>query len=253
MHGVERACPREKTFGTIEGSIIEVTSVEAMDDCELVERTETLVNVRFMVIGSVVFRVVELLEIVGHSVQSGGLFDVVLREKLRGHSAKLANLAEAVLAADAHTCGGVREVGDHRWRRAWAGRRGAEREGRLGDIHCVVPYFRSQCHTFEIRRRLMLGAGGLEVGAAEIDEPHLVSQCAGFASTTAKDRALVLACLGVVEIGASACVAVRAKPERLCFGLPVGVGRVDGRTGAEVCLGKADPAGRAFEGPPRWR
>ena len=53
--------------------------------------------------GSVVFRVVELFEIVGHSVQSGGLFDVVLREKLRGHSAKLANLAEAVLAADAHT------------------------------------------------------------------------------------------------------------------------------------------------------
>jgi hypothetical protein len=71
----------------------------------------------------------------------------------------------------------------------------------------------------------MLGAGGLKVGAAEIDEPHLVSQCAGFASTTAKDRALVLASLGVVEIGTSACVAVRAKPERLCFGLPVGVGR----------------------------
>ena len=44
-------------------------------------------------------------------------------------------------------------------------------------------------------------------------------------STTAKDRALVFASLGVVEIGTSACVAVRAKPERLCFGLSVGVGR----------------------------
>ena len=103
LQGVERACLREKTFGTIEVGTIVVTSVEAMDDCKLVERTETLVDVRFVVTGSVVFRVVELFEIVGHFVQSGGLFDVVLREKLRGHSAKLANLAEAVLAADAHT------------------------------------------------------------------------------------------------------------------------------------------------------
>ena len=98
MYGVEGAYLRKETF-----SAVEITIIEAVDDCELVERTKTLVDVRFDVIRSPVFEVVELLEIVGQLVKSGGLFNVVGLEKLRGHSAKLTGLAEAVLATDAHT------------------------------------------------------------------------------------------------------------------------------------------------------
>ena len=71
----------------------------------------------------------------------------------------------------------------------------------------------------------MLGAGGLEVGTAEIDEPRLVSRGARLASATAEDRAFAFVSLGVVEIGAATGVAVGAKPERLRSGLLVGVGR----------------------------
>ena len=98
LYGVERAYLRKETFGAVE-----VTIVEAVDDCELVERAKTLVYVRFDVIRSLVFEVVELLEIVGQLVKSGGLFNVVVLEKLRGHSAKLTGLAKAVLATNAHT------------------------------------------------------------------------------------------------------------------------------------------------------
>ena len=250
----------QETFGAVED-----TSVEEIDLGKLVERSETLVHIRFMMNWSFVIRVVELLKIVGQLVQSGGFLDVVSLEKLRGHSAVLTDLAEAVLAADAHTCDGVREVGDDRWRRARAGRRGTGRECRLGDIqHGVIPNSRSQRRTFEIRRRLVLGAGSLgslEVGTAEIDEPHLIGRGTGFASASAKDRALALVSLGVAEIGAATGVAVGTEPElspngfALVFSLASDDHEVDGRPGTELdgrpgtelVRGKLDPAGR----PPR--
>ena len=125
LHGVERArLGQEATaLGQETLGAVEDTSVEEIDDGKLVERSETLVYIRFMMKWSFVIRIVEFLEIVGQLVQSGGLFDVVGLEKLRGHSAVLTDLAEAVLAADAHTCGGVREVGDDRWdKRNWTRR-----------------------------------------------------------------------------------------------------------------------------------
>ena len=118
LQGVERARLGQEAaaIGQETFSAVEDTSVEEIDNGKLVERSETLVHIRCMMNWSFVIRVVELLEIVGQLVQSGGFLDVVGLEKLRGHSAVLTDLAEAVLAADAHTCGGVREVGDDRWR-----------------------------------------------------------------------------------------------------------------------------------------
>ena len=65
----------------------------------------------------------------------------------------------------------------------------------------MIPHFRSACRTFEIRRRPVLGAGSLEVRAAEVDKSYFISQGARFASAPAEDGAhLSLPALGSLAL-----------------------------------------------------